>query len=68
MREFLAIERCDGCRAQAFHAATKDGFAELLFCNHHHREFNDALLESGWTIESDVSAPQPVTAAAYTES
>ena len=68
MREFLAIERCDRCGAQAYHAATKAGNSELLFCNHHHREFKDALLNNYWLIESDVSSAEPVPAAAYTES
>lgn len=54
MREFLAIERCDRCGAQAYHAAEK-GDAMLLFCNHHHQEFEESLLNSGWTIVSDVS-------------
>ena len=67
MREFLAIDRCDRCGAQAKHAAVKPGFTELLFCNHHYREHRDALLDAYWTIESDVSRAEPVPAAAYTE-
>lgn len=67
MREFLAVERCDRCGAQAHHAATKAGHTELLFCGHHHREFRDALLNDYWLIESDVSPAEPVPAAAYTE-
>lgn len=67
MREFLAIERCDGCGAQARHAATKPGRVELLFCGHHYRKHRDALLDQYWTIESDVSPAEPVPASAYTE-
>lgn len=68
MREFLAIDRCDRCGAQAKHAATKAGMpSELLFCNHHHREVKDNLLENYWLIESDESPAEPVAAAAYTE-
>lgn len=68
MREFLAVERCDRCGAQAQHAAAKVGMpSELLFCGHHHREFRDALLNDYWVIESNVSPTEPVPAAAYTE-
>lgn len=67
MREFLAVERCDRCGAQAKHAANKPGHAELLFCNHHYRDHKDALLEAYWLIESDVSPAEPRPAAAYTE-
>jgi len=67
MREFLAIDRCDRCGAQAKHAAKKPGCTELLFCNHHYRDHKDALLEAYWLIESDVSPAEPTPAAAYTE-
>lgn len=56
MREFIAIDRCDRCGAQALHSATRPGFAELLFCSHHAREHHDALLDNYWLIESDVTA------------
>lgn len=55
MREFLAIERCDRCGAQALHAASKSGFVELLFCNHHYHRFEEGLLLTGWSVESNVS-------------
>lgn len=68
MREFLPIERCDRCGARAKHAAHKDGYTELLFCNHHYNKFESGLLENEWTIESDKSPIEPEPAAAYTES
>lgn len=67
MHEFLAIERCDRCGAQAHHIATKPGFTELLFCNHHYNENRDKLTENYWLIESDLSPTAPRPAAAYTE-
>lgn len=67
MREFKATDRCDRCGAQAFHSATKSGFSELLFCNHHHKIHKDKLLETYWLIESKVFFAEPVPAAAYTE-
>lgn len=67
MREFLAIERCDRCGARALHAAQKDGFTELLFCNHHLNEFATALFEDGWQIESEMVLEESATASAYTE-
>lgn len=68
MREFLADQRCDRCGAQAYHAASKAGFSELLFCNHHYEEHKDALLNDYWLVESNVSLTEPVAASAYTES
>ena len=56
MREFIASERCDRCGAQAYHVVTKPGFSELLLCNHHEVENHDKLLDTGWTIVSDVSS------------
>lgn len=55
MREFLAVDRCDRCGAQAKHSATKPGHHELLFCDHHYREQRDALLSQYWLIESNVA-------------
>lgn len=67
MRQLTAIDRCDRCGAQAYHTANKEGFAELLFCGHHHREFSDALWDNGWTVLSDLSPTEPVPASVYTE-
>lgn len=67
MREFNAADRCDRCGALAYHEAKKIGNCELLFCNHHYREFRDALIEDYWLIESNISPAEPVPAAAYTE-
>lgn len=67
MRKLTAEDRCDRCGAQARHTANKEGFAELLFCNHHHREFDDALWNQGFTVLSDLTDLAPTPVAAYTE-
>ena len=36
---------------QAYHRWTKDG-SELLFCNHHNREYQEQLFINGWSVES----------------
>ena len=67
MREFLAIDRCDRCGAQASHAAFKPGYSNLLFCTHHYHKHKNALLSKYWLIESKMlDEPQPVSA--FTES
>ena len=53
MIEFSALARCDRCGAQAYTAAQKEGYADLLFCLHHRRESFEALLDSGWTVVDD---------------
>jgi len=53
---FNALDRCDRCGAQAYTAAQKDGFVDLLFCLHHRREFEWPLLDDGWTIVDDYEA------------
>jgi len=41
----LRVDLCDakGCGARAFHAAIFASRSELLFCNHHARQYHDAL-------------------------
>lgn len=51
--ELTALDRCDRCGAQAYNVATKYHRSDLLFCNHHLREFFDALVESGWVVHSN---------------
>lgn len=49
--EFNTFDRCDGCGAQAYSAARRDDMPqELLFCIHHRREHEYALLDNGWEI------------------
>lgn len=67
MLNLTALDRCDGCSAQAYHVAKKSGFSNLLFCGHHLRKHEDALLNQDWIIYSDVSPAEPVPVAAYTE-
>ena len=54
--EFSALDRCDRCMAQAYTLASKDGFSDLLFCLHHRKEHEDALLLDGWEIIDDYEA------------
>lgn len=41
--------RCDSCQAQAFVAASK-GELMLLFCGHHFRRHEDAMVTDGWSL------------------
>ena len=68
MLDLTAQDRCDRCGARANHVAKKIGVpTELLFCNHHIHENEDALLEQDWIIYSDTSPIEPVPVAAYTD-
>lgn len=51
-----ASDRCDRCIGQAYTIARKDGFNDLLFCNHHLRESRDALMAQGFRIIEDLTA------------
>lgn len=51
-----ANDRCDRCIGQAYTIARKDGFNDLLFCNHHLRESRDALMAQGFRIIEDLTA------------
>jgi len=66
-RKFLASERCDRCSAPALRQAYKDDVGELLFCNHHYVQHQDALAKTGWNIISDGTLVEPVPVAALTE-
>ncbi|WP_149204622.1 DUF7455 domain-containing protein [Actinotalea subterranea] len=65
--ELTRADRCDSCGAQAYVRATihtADGLS-LLFCGHHFRDHELALLTSGATIhderrriDDEVSAPE----------
>lgn len=49
-----AHDRCDArCNSQALGKATKEGVAELMFCMHHIRQHEDALMTNGWTVITD---------------
>lgn len=67
MLELNAMDRCDRCGAQAYYRAHKAGLEPLLFCNHHHREHEDKLLEQYWTIESDQMQSDPKAVAALSD-
>lgn len=53
MVEFTALDRCDGCGAQAYHRAQREGNSDLLFCIHHMKAGRTKLLDQGWTIIDD---------------
>jgi hypothetical protein len=42
-RTLNATDRCDRCGAQAVYVATRPGYSELLFCNHHFDELNETI-------------------------
>jgi hypothetical protein len=55
-RVFDALDRCDRCKSQAYHAVTSPvSGRELLFCAHHLHVHEDKLLNTGWSITTDVT-------------
>lgn len=42
-------DRCDRCPAEA-KVIAKSGGSELLFCDHHARNHEVALVNAGWSI------------------
>lgn len=42
-------DRCDRCGSQAFILAVNEDH-DLMFCNHHGKEFSDALVMQGFII------------------
>lgn len=56
IRVFDALDRCDRCKSQAYHAVTSPVTGrELLFCAHHLNLHHDTLLATGWSITTDVT-------------
>lgn len=56
IRVFDALDRCDRCKSQAYHAVTSPVTGrELLFCAHHLNLHHDVLLARGWSITTDVT-------------
>lgn len=53
MVAFTAHDRCDRCGAQALAVARKEGHTELMFCWHHKEEFENPLIDTGWTVIAD---------------
>lgn len=45
----VVADRCDRCGAQAKIRASKDDM-ELLFCGHHIRVYEDALILQGFSL------------------
>lgn len=50
-----ALDRCDGCGAQAYTAAVNAHGQELLLCQHHVHKHEDALTLDGWTLVHDMA-------------
>ncbi len=46
-----AADRCDRCGARAYLRVTLPGGGELLFCGHHGRAHEDALIAADARIE-----------------
>ncbi len=56
IRVFDALDRCDRCNSRAYHAVTSPVTGrELLFCAHHLKSYHDVLLDTGWSITTDVT-------------
>ena len=68
LTRLTALDRCDRCGAQAYVEVELAGGAELLFCGHHARQYEDKLLEVAIVIHDEtnrlVSAPATVEATA----
>ena len=58
------LDRCDRCGAQAYVQVEFVEGAELLFCGHHARQYEDKLRELAILIldETDRLVPAPATA------
>jgi hypothetical protein len=56
-----AADRCDRCGARAYLRVTLPGGGELLFCAHHGRAHEDALIAADADIQdqTDHLAPKP---------
>lgn len=52
--QLTAADRCDSCGAQAYIRVDMPSGAELLFCAHHGRKYQEKLsaLATGWHDES----------------
>lgn len=51
--ELTRHDRCDSCGAQAFARARFSAGTELLFCGHHFRKNEDALVAAGAEIRDE---------------
>lgn len=57
--EFTAMDRCDGCGAQAYTLARRDN-SELLFCANHSRRARQKLFDDDWEIIDDASGLEAI--------
>ncbi|WNN93682.1 hypothetical protein SEA_CALLINALLBARBZ_32 [Arthrobacter phage CallinAllBarbz] len=59
VRVLRVADRCDRCGAQAFVKATLPGAHPLLFCGHHYRKHEPALLQADARIIDERSRINP---------
>ncbi len=59
-----AADRCDRCGARAYLRVTLPGGGELLFCAHHGRAHEDALIAADARIEDETAKLNDVPATA----
>lgn len=52
---FTALDRCDGCGAQAYVRVELANGAELLFCAHHAREHHEKLRAEGAVVKAEAT-------------
>jgi len=66
LSRLTALDRCDRCGAQAYVQVHLIEGAELVFCGHHARQYEDKLREVAILIhdETDRLVPAPATAEA----
>jgi len=68
LSRLTALDRCDRCGAQAYVQVELVEGAELLFCGHHARQYEDKLREVAVLIHDEtnrlVSAPATAEATA----
>jgi hypothetical protein len=55
LMRLTAMDRCDRCGAQAYVRVELASTADLLFCGHHAKQYEDKLLEIAVAIYDETS-------------
>jgi hypothetical protein len=55
LMRLTAMDRCDRCGAQAYVRVELASTADLIFCGHHARQYEDKLLEIAVVIYDETS-------------
>ena len=55
LMRLTAMDRCDRCGAQAYVRVELASTADLLFCGHHAKQYEDKLLEIAVVIYDETS-------------